>query len=212
MATGTLKYVDDSGNVTPMYPTTILATAVTATSTDGVAYTATVAGISALTAGLSFTFVPSTVSTSATCTLNVNGLGAKTLRLRSAGYTATTIAPPAANWMASGKPVRVTYDGLWWVCDLLGDVGSSPKAKLVTLTVAGWSSTALTQSVTVSGILADESKQLIQPMPTAASMDAYRNAGIRCTGQAKDTLTFTCDTVPTAEISVYVTYQEVTVV
>jgi len=82
-------------------------------------------------------------------------------------------------------------------------------ATLVTLTVAGWDSTSKTQTVTVSGILADESKQLIIPMPAAASMTAYNDAGIQCTGQAANSLTFTATTVPTAAISVYVTYQAV---
>ena len=84
-----------------------------------------------------------------------------------------------------------------------------PHATLVTLTVAGWNSTAKTQTVTVSGILADESKQLIIPMPATASMAAYNEAGIQCTGQAANSLTFTAETVPTAAISVYVTYQTV---
>ena len=85
----------------------------------------------------------------------------------------------------------------------------APHATLVTLTVAGWNSTAKTQTVTVSGILADESKQLIIPMPATASMTAYNDAGIQCTGQAANSLTFTAETVPTAAISVYVTYQTV---
>ena len=85
----------------------------------------------------------------------------------------------------------------------------APHAKLITLTVAGWDSTAKTQTVTVSGILADESKQLIIPMPAVASMTAYNDAGIQCTGQAANSLTFTATTVPTAAISVYVTYQAV---
>lgn len=85
----------------------------------------------------------------------------------------------------------------------------APHATLVTLTVAGWNSTSKTQTVTVSGILADESKQLIIPMPATASMTAYSEAGIQCTGQAANSLTFTAETVPTTAISVYVTYQAV---
>lgn len=30
----------------------------------------------------------------------------------------TKNTPGAANWLAPNKPVRVTYDGLWWVADL----------------------------------------------------------------------------------------------
>lgn len=80
-----------------------------------------------------------------------------------------------------------------------------PKAHKVTLTVAGWDSTAKTQTVSVTGVLADETKQLILPTPTSASMSAYTEAGIMCTGQAAGKLTFTADTVPTAAIDVYVT-------
>lgn len=83
------------------------------------------------------------------------------------------------------------------------------KAHKVTLTVAGWDSTAKTQTVNVTGVLADETKQLILPMPTSASMSAYTEAGIMCTGQAAGKLTFTADTVPTAAIEVYVTISDV---
>lgn len=83
------------------------------------------------------------------------------------------------------------------------------KAHKVTLTVAGWDGTAKTQTVNVTGVLADETKQLILPMPTSASMSAYTEAGIMCTGQAAGKLTFTADTVPTAAIEVYVTISDV---
>lgn len=82
-----------------------------------------------------------------------------------------------------------------------------PKSRTVTLSASGWSSNS--QTVTVSGILADETKQLIQPCPAMASQSAYYSAGIMCTGQAADSLTFTCQTVPTENLTVYVAYQEV---
>lgn len=98
-----------------------LDTPVAATSTNGIAYTATVPGITALTAGQSFIMVPDRISTSVNTTLNVNNLGVKNLRIRSTGYTATTVAPSATNWLASGKPIRVTYDGVFWVADVVAD-------------------------------------------------------------------------------------------
>lgn len=132
---GLLKYKDKSGNLYLMLPITsvdnvngleelvetakILANSVPATSTDGIAYSATVSGITALTAGQSFIMVPNMQSTSRTTTLNVNNLGAKNLRVRVSGYTATTSSPLTTNWMAANKPVRVTYDGMWWVAEII---------------------------------------------------------------------------------------------
>ena len=91
-----------------------------------------------------------------------------------------------------------------------GQVVLAPMATsaAVTLTASGWSSSK-TQTVTVTGVLADETKQLITPAPAAASQAAYYNAGIRCTGQEADNLTFTAKTIPTADLTVYVTIQEV---
>lgn len=84
-----------------------------------------------------------------------------------------------------------------------------PKAVKVTLTAAGWDSSAKTQKVTVNGVLADESKQLIMPMPAIASQAEYIKAGILCTGQTANSLTFTAQTVPTVDLTVFVTVQEV---
>ena len=79
------------------------------------------------------------------------------------------------------------------------------KAHKVSLTVAGWNSSTKQQTVAVADVVADETAQLILPMPAAASMTAYNDAGIQCTAQAAGKLTFTADTVPTANIDVYVT-------
>ena len=85
----------------------------------------------------------------------------------------------------------------------------SPTRVTVTLTAAGWDATAMTQTVAVAGVLADEAAQLIQPMPAMASLTAYNEAGILCTGQAADALIFTASEVPTADITVYVVITEV---
>ncbi len=78
------------------------------------------------------------------------------------------------------------------------------KAHKVTLTVSGWDSSTKQQTVAVADVVEDETAQLILPMPAAASMTAYNDAGIQCTAQAAGKLTFTADTVPTANIDVYV--------
>lgn len=83
----------------------------------------------------------------------------------------------------------------------------TPVYRTVTLPASGWSSN--TQTVTVNGVLADESAQLIQPMPAVASQQAYMTAGIYCSGQAANSLTFTCSEVPTENITIYVVITEV---
>ena len=81
----------------------------------------------------------------------------------------------------------------------------SPTSVLVTLTTSGWSSN--TQTVTVSGVVAPETAQLITPTPAIASQSAYYEAGIMCTNQGTNSLTFTCQTVPTSNLTVYVVIQ-----
>lgn len=81
----------------------------------------------------------------------------------------------------------------------------APTSVPVTLTTSGWSSN--TQTVTVSGVSASETAQLITPTPAIASQSAYYEAGIMCTGQAANSLTFTCQTVPTSNLTVYVVIQ-----
>ena len=92
---------------------------ISASSTDGVAYTATVPGITALTAGQSFIMVPERQSADMSCTLNVNSLGAKRIIIRGTGHTNTTAVPFATNWLAAATPVRVTYNGARWVADVV---------------------------------------------------------------------------------------------
>lgn len=94
------------------------------TAGTGAAYTATVSHITALTAGVQFVMVPHTNSTSTTCTLNVNGLGAKYLRRRLSNSNTSTVASTTATWLYSGKPVTVTYNGSFWVTDLDRPVAS----------------------------------------------------------------------------------------
>ena len=81
----------------------------------------------------------------------------------------------------------------------------SPTSVTITLTTSGWSSN--TQTVTVSGVSASETAQLITPTPKITSQSAYYEAGIMCTGQAANSLTFTCQTVPTSNLTVYVVIQ-----
>ena len=78
----------------------------------------------------------------------------------------------------------------------------APRRKTITLSASAWSSNQ--QTVTVSGVLADETKQLIQPAPSSADRSAYIAAGIECVSQAENSLTFTCEEVPSEDLTVYV--------
>lgn len=77
--------------------------------------------------------------------------------------------------------------------------GATRTTATITLTVAGWSSNA--QTVDVSSVKAD-STVIVAPAPE--SFKVYGEAGIYCSAQAEGKLTFTCDSVPTAAITVNV--------
>lgn len=93
-----------------------------------------------------------------------------------------------------------------------GGGGSSsykPTSISVVLTAAGWENGI--QMATVNGVSADETSQLIQPVPAVASQSAYYEAGVRCIGQATDRLTFKADATPAEDLTVYVVILEVAV-
>lgn len=87
------------------------------TTGTGAAYAATVDGITALTIGVKFTMVPHVTSTTMAPTLNVNSLGAKSIRMRLTSSTTATIQLTSASFLTANKPVNVTYDGTYWVID-----------------------------------------------------------------------------------------------
>lgn len=86
------------------------------TSGSGSAYTATVSGFS-LATGKSIVMIPNVTSTTTTPTLNVSGTGAKNIRMRLSSSTSSTIPLIRANFLTQYKPVKVTYDGTYWVID-----------------------------------------------------------------------------------------------
>ena len=68
-----------------------------------------------------------------------------------------------------------------------------------TLSASSWNSTSHTQSVTVSGVTSSNSV-IVAPAP--ASMANWVAGNVRCTAQASNSLTFTCDTNPSSSITV----------
>lgn len=86
------------------------------TAGTGAAYTASVSGLT-LVAGASFVMVPHTASTTVAPTLNVNSLGAKNIRMRLSSNTSSTIQLIRSDFLVANKPVKVVYDGTYWVLD-----------------------------------------------------------------------------------------------
>lgn len=72
----------------------------------------------------------------------------------------------------------------------------------ITLTSEGWSDNV--QTVSVPSVLADETKQLIQPVAASVSKEEYENCGVQCIGQDTGSVTFSCLTVPESDLTVYV--------
>ena len=92
------------------------------------------------------------------------------------------------------------------------NIGASATVTMrkVTLTVAGWGSSTKQQTVTVSGILADGTKQRVICSPVDESYDsAWNSCYVQCVGHGADSLTFQCDEIPTAAVEVYVSIQPV---
>lgn len=106
---GVLDYVAANAGGTPI---------VSATSTDGVTYTATVPGMDSLVVGKEFVIIPSMTSTAINPKLNVNGLGDKYLRCPIGTNNATTTTGATENWIYSGKPVSVRWNGSFWITDI----------------------------------------------------------------------------------------------
>lgn len=93
---------------------------VAATSTDGVAYAATVEGVTELKNGMLLTIVPSMTSKSTAITLDVNGLGAKMVRLPLSFNNAAMSIPKLETYYTVDRPITLQYDahylagdGIW---------------------------------------------------------------------------------------------------
>ena len=203
------------------------------TEGTGEAYTATVKNIRLLRHGASFIMIPHTTSTTVAPTLNVNGLGAVKIRRRLSSNTASTTVGPSENWLTIYCPIRVTYDGEYWIADITqpnsadlygtlpiksGGTGattaSQARANLgavsmltatVTLASSGWEDNK--QSVLVEGVTDDV--KFILPTNAPESYSDYTDNRVRYTGEMLYAtggrwLEFACDTKPTVDIKVNV--------
>ena len=79
-----------------------------------------------------------------------------------------------------------------------------PRTITITLPASGWSNNQ--QTVTATGVTADNA---VTPSPAPASWEAAGAAGVRCTAQGADSLTFACSETPTEDLTYNVLIQEV---
>lgn len=103
------------------------------------------------------------------------------------GSTTTTALTPKGTWETFSK-----FSGSY------NDLSDKPTQTSTTATLTTtWSSNQ--QSVTVSGVTTSNT---IIVTPAPASYDAYCEAGIYCSAQAANSLTFKCSTVPASSLTV----------
>ena len=85
--------------------------------------------------------------------------------------------------------------------------GLKPLLRTATLTTSGWSGNS--QTVTVNGVVANSAAQLIYVSPANKdSATAWGEAGVFCSAQGANSLTFVCDSTPSASINVNISIQE----
>jgi len=121
-----------------------------------------------------------------------------------ATYTTNyNLKKPAASDYVSVGDINDNMDTLDTTIKSVSDTASAKQAQHSAITISvgtnAWSNK--TASVTATGVTASNTV-IVSPAP--ASMDAWKDAEMKCTAQATNQLTFTCETVPTAAISVNV--------
>lgn len=186
---GILEYVSANAGGTPI---------VTATSTDGVTYTATVPGMDSLVVGKEFVIIPDTTSTVVNPKLNVNGLGDKYLRCPVGTNNATTTTGATVNWIYSGKPVSVHWNGSFFVTDIVRADASNLYGN-VPITKGGTGATDAATALTNLGA-----------MPIAGGTFtgiAKAMAGTDTTAQLRNTALVSAETDPTVNGQINWTYE-----
>ena len=132
-----------------------------------------------------------------------------TIKITSSGWSAGGFSVPYMPTSGANGKILISNSGpagkyVWKSISELG-ISAESLSHQVTLAASGWNSTTKQQTVTCADILADVTKQEIHAMPVDASADnAYDAASIRPVAQAANSLTFYAETIPTADIDVYV--------
>ena len=113
---------------------------------------------------------------------------------------------PDTTGASAGQVPVFRNNAIGWENQSGGGGQSQIVYRQITLAAANWSSNE--QTVTVTGVSATETDQLIQPVPASASRSAYQAAGVQATAQAANSLTFSCTETPSSDLTVYVCLTE----
>ena len=119
--------------------------AVTTTGT-GTVYEANVPGITELTNGVSFIMIPHTASAAVAPTLNVNSLGAKTIRMKNTFSTKNMTQLPSDDFIRPNYPIKMIYDGINWYIDSIFLQDSRNLNNAVPITKGGTGATTVEQA------------------------------------------------------------------
>lgn len=78
---------------------------------------------------------------------------------------------------------------------------AKPLIRSVTISTSNWNSTTLTCSKTIAGVTANS---LIFVYPNDSSYTSWLSNGVKATTQATNSLTFSCNTIPSGSLVVQV--------
>lgn len=101
-------------------------------------------------------------------------------------------------------PIETNTEDLRAILDAVNELPSTDefvkkKSANVILPVSGWVN--FSQSIAVDGVTEDSD---VIVSPADSSYDAYCEAGVRCSGQADNALTFWCKEIPAEDLTVNV--------
>lgn len=129
-----------------------------ATSSDGVNYAVVIpyCRLRDNTAtGDTFVIQPDKTSATTTPMLSVNGSKAAYIRRRLSTQTGTTVVGSTTDWITANNPIRVTYDGTYWIVDDLIQSSASDLYGTVAIDKGGTGATSASAALVNLGAMPD---------------------------------------------------------
>ena len=112
-----------------------------------------------------------------------------------------------------GTTPHIGANGNWFLGETDTGVAAQGKSdtciETIMLPVADWDSETLSQTITCSGVLEDETKQIITTVAFPGNEEICETCHVICSAFAKDSLTFTVTVMPETDIYLYVILENV---